>query len=112
MESRAQKQAGQEKALRQKRQSHQTLLARVNRLEATISQLEKEIADLFGLNAAVFDQHGVRITDTLQWANSLCPAVKGNAKGQSFICAVAHQNIAGQAMQTNPCGCTARILKV
>ena len=62
--------------------------------------LEKDISDRFGLNASVFDENGIRITSAMKWANSLCPVVKANKKGQSYICATAHQNIAGQAKQT------------
>jgi ligand-binding sensor protein len=60
-------------------------------------ELEKEINKRSGLNASVFDAEGIRITDFKKWANRLCPVVKGNEKGQSYICAVAHQNAANQA---------------
>ncbi|MCP4752675.1 MAG: hypothetical protein GY866_17450 [Proteobacteria bacterium] len=61
-------------------------------------ELEKEINSRSGLNASIFDAYGVRITDYKKWANRLCPIVKANGKGQSFICSLAHQNIATQAM--------------
>lgn len=60
-------------------------------------ELEKKINDRSGLNASVFDAAGVRITDFKKWANKLCPVIKSNQKGQNFICALAHQNIAAQA---------------
>lgn len=60
-------------------------------------ELEKEINKRSGLNASVFDAKGIRITDFKKWANRLCPVVKANEKGQSYICAVAHQNAANQA---------------
>jgi ligand-binding sensor protein len=60
-------------------------------------ELEKEINKRSGLNASVFDAKGIRITDFKIWANRLCPVVKANQKGQSYICAVAHQNAANQA---------------
>lgn len=63
-------------------------------------ELEKEIYRKSGLNASVFDTDGIRITNYKKWANKLCPVVKAHEKGQSYICAVAHQNIAAQAMQT------------
>ena len=63
-------------------------------------ELEKEINKRSGLNASVFDAEGIRITDFKKWANRLCPAVKANEKGQSYICAVAHQNTANQAKKT------------
>lgn len=59
--------------------------------------LEKEISRRCGMNAAVFNAAGNRITDYVFWANRLCPLIKGHPKGQQFICAVAHQNLAGQA---------------
>lgn len=62
--------------------------------------LEKDVNEKFGLNAAVFNNEGARITDFVNWGNQLCPAIKGNPKGQRYICAVAHQNIAGQAAKT------------
>ena len=63
-------------------------------------ELEKEINKRSGLNASVFDAEGIRITDFKKWANRLCPVVKANEKGQSYICAVAHQNAANQAKKT------------
>jgi ferredoxin len=53
-----------------------------------------------GLNAAVYNVDGVRITDFKKWANELCPALRATAKGQEYICAVAHQNIAARAIKT------------
>lgn len=63
-------------------------------------EIEKEINAISGLNAAVYDSDGVRITDFKKWANRLCPAIRQTEKGQKFICAVAHQNIAVQALKT------------
>lgn len=62
--------------------------------------LEQEIQEMSGLNASVFNIDGIRITKNQKWPNSLCPEVKANPKGQSFICAVAHMNLANEAMQT------------
>ena len=62
-------------------------------------KLEEEISEKFGIAANVFDINGIRITDYKNWVNRLCPVVKANPKGQSFICAVAHMNIATQAMK-------------
>jgi ligand-binding sensor protein len=64
-------------------------------------ELEKKINDCTGLNASVFDAAGVRITNFKKWANKLCPVIKSNQKGQNFICALAHQNIAAQAAHTH-----------
>ena len=62
-------------------------------------EIEKEIHKRSGLNAAVYDVNGLRITDFKKWANKLCPALRATEKGQKFICAVAHQNIAAQAVK-------------
>ena len=61
---------------------------------------EKEITRRSGLDANVFNIDGIRITDYKSWANRLCPAIKATDKGQSYICAVAHMNLATQAQQT------------
>jgi ligand-binding sensor protein len=63
-------------------------------------EFEKEIHRRSGLNAAVYDVNGLRITDYKKWANNLCPALRDTEKGQEYICAVAHQNIAARAKQT------------
>ena len=63
-------------------------------------EVEREINRQSGLNAAVYDVAGVRITDYKKWANRLCPALRATEKGQESICAVAHQNIAAQAIKT------------
>ena len=68
-------------------------------------ELEKEINKRSGLNASVFDAEGIRITDFKKWANRLCPVVKANEKGQSYICAVAHQNAANQAKKIQKSSC-------
>lgn len=66
----------------------------------TWNTLEEAIRQRSGLNAAVFNLQGVRIIPTAQWPNRLCPEIKANPKGQSFICATAHMNIAMQASQS------------
>ena len=63
-------------------------------------ELEQKINERSGLNASVFDVQGVRITEFKRWANKLCPVIKADDKGQNYICAVAHQNIAAQAERT------------
>ena len=63
-------------------------------------ELEQKINERSGLNASVFDVDGVRITDFKKWANKLCPVIKADQKGQDYICAVAHQNIAAQAKRS------------
>lgn len=59
--------------------------------------LEKEIVAKSGMDANIFGTDGVRISDFKAWANRLCPTIKAEPKGQSFICAVAHMNIAKMA---------------
>ena len=64
-------------------------------------ELEQKINVRSGLNASVFDDAGVRITEFKRWANKLCPLIKADEKGQNYICAVAHhENIAAQAETT------------
>jgi ligand-binding sensor protein len=63
-------------------------------------ELEEEINKRSGLDANVFNVEGYRISECKNWANKLCPSIKATDKGQSFICAPAHMNIAAQAMRT------------
>jgi ligand-binding sensor protein len=63
-------------------------------------ELEKQIHDIYGLNAAVYNIDGFRITDYKNWANRLCPVIKSNEAGQSSICAVANQHTMAQAKDT------------
>ncbi len=63
-------------------------------------ELEKDIHSRWGLDVNVFNTDGYRITDFKRWANDLCPAIKAIDKGQSFICAVAHMNVASLARQS------------
>jgi ligand-binding sensor protein len=60
-------------------------------------ELEEEIHARCGLDTNVFGIDGVRITNFKNWVNRLCPAIKDTDKGQAFICAVAHMNLAAQA---------------
>ena len=64
------------------------------------ARIENESFEKFGMQSSVFNVDGVRITDTKNWSNQLCPAIKATDKGQSFICATAHMNMANQARQT------------
>ena len=63
-------------------------------------EIEKEINERSGLNAAVYDVQGLRITDFKKWANRLCPAIRQTEKGLQSICSVAHQNVAAQVLKT------------
>lgn len=66
----------------------------------TWRELEQRINERSGMNASVFNAEGLRITDFVRWANRLCPVIKGNEKGQSYICSVAHQNLAAQSAKS------------
>ncbi|MBC2696318.1 MAG: hypothetical protein HF982_13790 [Desulfobacteraceae bacterium] len=63
-------------------------------------EFENEIHRKSGLNANVYDINGIRITDNTNWANRLCPVIKANGKGISFICATANMNMASQTKLT------------
>ena len=60
-------------------------------------EIEKEISETWGIDANFFDTGGIRISTHKHWANRLCPEIKATDKGQSFICAVAHMNVAALA---------------
>ncbi len=78
-------------------------------------ELEKEIHERSGLASNVFNVQGIRITDYKVWVNRLCPVVKANDNGQSFICAVAHMNIADMAKNSKETvieECDAGLLKL
>jgi ligand-binding sensor protein len=67
------------------------------------------------LDVNVFDTKGYRISELKNWANQLCPAIKATDKGQSFICAPAHMNIATMAMRSKQTvieECDAGLLKL
>jgi ligand-binding sensor protein len=66
----------------------------------TWKELEEAIFNRSGLQASVFDVDGIRITDTKRFANRLCPVIKADDRGQSYICAVAHMNMANEARDT------------
>ena len=81
----------------------------------TWRELEQQINKRSGMNASVFNTDGIRITDFVKWANRLCPEIKGNEKGQSYICSVAHQNLAAQSAKTRKAvieSCDAGMLKL
>ncbi len=62
--------------------------------------LEAAIREKSGLRARVYDVDGVGITDKSAHANDLCPEIRATSKGLTFICAVAHQNLAAMAQNT------------
>jgi ligand-binding sensor protein len=78
-------------------------------------ELEKDIHQKSGLDVNVFDTKGYRISRLKNWANRLCPQIKATDKGQSFICAPAHMNIAAQAMRSKKAAieeCDAGLIKL
>lgn len=77
--------------------------------------LEEEIRERSGLNAAVFNTQGMRIIPPVEWPNRLCPEIKADPKGQSFICATAHMNLANEARDSREpviAECDAGMLKL
>jgi len=77
--------------------------------------LEHELAERSGLNSVVYDAGNNRVTDTVTWANELCPGIKGNPDSASQICALAQQNMLAAAAKTGKPmieECDAGMLKV
>lgn len=64
------------------------------------ARIENEAFEKFKMQSSVFDVDGIRITDTKNWSNRICPAIKATDKGQTFICATAHMNMANEARDT------------
>jgi ligand-binding sensor protein len=78
-------------------------------------KIEQKVNQMSGLDTNVFNIDGFRITDHKKWANRLCPAIKATDKGQSYICAVAHMNLAILAQNTQKPvmeECDAGLLKI
>jgi ligand-binding sensor protein len=78
-------------------------------------RLEEEIHARYGLDSNVFNTDGIRITPYKSWVNRLCPEIKATDKGQSFICAVAHMNLAVMARNSRQAvveECDAGIVKI
>ena len=78
-------------------------------------KLEKEIHERYGLDTNVFNTDGIRITPYKSWVNRICPEIKATDKGQSFICAVAHMNLAVMARNSGQAvveECDAGIVKI
>lgn len=64
------------------------------------AELEERIQKKTGLDTTVYLPTGISITEFKKWENSLCPAIKKNKKGLSFICAVVNQHMAQVVSQT------------
>jgi ligand-binding sensor protein len=63
-------------------------------------EIEREIHERSGLASSIFNTDGIKITDYKQWANRLCPVIKADNRGLSFICAIANKNITEQAKRS------------
>ncbi|HKL00506.1 MAG TPA: PocR ligand-binding domain-containing protein [Desulfotignum sp.] len=63
----------------------------------TWENLEQELFEKFNFQGSVFTPDGVRITDVKNFNNQLCPAIKANEKGQTYICSAAHMNMTAMA---------------
>lgn len=77
--------------------------------------IESYLFDVYHIQGSVFNTEGIRITDTKNWSNPLCPVIKSTDKGQSFICSVAHMNMAKQAVKSKSAvvdTCDAGLLKI
>lgn len=78
-------------------------------------ELEEEIYRRSGMRASVYDVNGVGITGKSRHANELCAEIRTTGKGQTYICAVAHQNmaaIAQNAKKTVIEECDAGLIKI
>lgn len=79
------------------------------------ARLEREIYERSGMRPRVYDTGGVGITDQSIYGNSLCAKIQSIPKAQTFICAVAHNNLAAMAKnQRKPVveECDAGMIKV
>lgn len=63
-------------------------------------ELEQEIFDRSGLRPRVYDINGMGITGKGVYGNELCAEIQSIPKAQTFICAVAHNNMAAMAKNT------------
>ncbi len=63
-------------------------------------EIENSVFDKYKIQSVVFDKDGTRITDNVKWANGICPQIKSNKKGATYICSLAHSNMATMAQKT------------
>jgi ligand-binding sensor protein len=59
--------------------------------------LEREIHARSGMRPRIYNPEGVGITDESLFANDLCARIQSIPKAQTFICALAHTNMAAMA---------------
>jgi ligand-binding sensor protein len=60
-------------------------------------ELEEAIRQRSGMRASIYDTDGIGITGQSKQANDLCREIRATGKGQTYICAIAHQNMAAMA---------------
>jgi ligand-binding sensor protein len=78
-------------------------------------ELEQEIYDRSGMRPRIYDINGMGITGDGVFGNKLCAEIQSIPKAQTFICAVAHNNLAMIAKNTrNPVieECDAGMIKI
>ena len=61
------------------------------------AELEREIHERSGMRPRVYDVDGMGITGQIIYGNPLCARIQTTPKAQTFICAVAHNNLAAMA---------------
>jgi ligand-binding sensor protein len=66
----------------------------------TWEALEIDLYEKFNLQGSVFNPEGVRITGVKNFSNPLCPAIKAEEKGQTFICSAAHMNMSAMVRRS------------
>ena len=57
------------------------------------AELEKELSEKFGVNCAVNDAAGTRVSGQAFWGNALCPKIQGHKPAASMICSQLSQFI-------------------
>ena len=79
------------------------------------AELEEAVHQRSGMRASVYDIDGGGITGKARQANDLCREIRATGKGQTYICAVAHQNMAAMAQDSRAPvieECDAGLLKI
>lgn len=64
------------------------------------AELEREIHRRSGMRPRIYDPGGVGITENSICGNPLCEKIQSIPKAQTFICAVAHENLAAMAKKS------------
>jgi len=61
------------------------------------AELERDIHEKSGMRPRVYNVDGMGITGQTIYGNGLCSRIQSTPKAQTFICAVAHNNLAAMA---------------